>query len=171
MVILTIFLPKFLHNTVHFLTLTGQTETWKHTLERFNIGYTIEVEGVNVLVENFLIQINIFSKVLTYFSLVKGRGPFQKVNNTLDLSFQRFFRNETFKNQIGDSIFRLQIKLDWSFKHFILLKSCPLNLVYLINLLLTLCHHIRLSHLTLLLFVWVMIDWVIPLRWRCYHLL
>lgn len=61
MIIKTVFLTEFLHDTVDFLALTWETEAREHAFEGLNIGYTIEVERINILVEDFLVHVDVFS--------------------------------------------------------------------------------------------------------------
>lgn len=90
-----------------------------------------KVTAVDPIIENSFGNNTVFTEVISDQCFIKRSCSPQKIMNVLHLLCLWLFSNEAFWDEIVNSIFRLQIKLDCSLKHFILDLSRPLELVHL----------------------------------------
>ena len=70
------------------------------------------MERLHVLVQDLLVEVDVFSQVLSNLGLIqRGRG-LKELHDTLDLLFDWVLRDMSSLQQVIDAILRLQVELN-----------------------------------------------------------
>lgn len=102
------------------------------------------MERLHVLVQDLLVEVNVFSQVLSNLGFIqRGRG-LKELNYTLDLLFDWVLRDVSSLQQVINPVLRLQVELNRCLDHLILDLPCLLNVLELIAL--ATSHHGATSH-------------------------
>lgn len=136
MIVFAVLFSEFFHYAIDFLALTWESEATEHSFEGLNVRDSVEIEGVDILIEDLFVQVDILTKIFSNLGLIETCSRFQEIDYPIDVFLSRLLRDKTFLHQVGDAILGFQVELDTRLEHLILLQPRLLELIDGIMLLL-----------------------------------